>query len=88
MVMNCMFYGDISSGGNISPVYGGNHTNNVQKFTEYNYYLYSNERNENGERKVKIELFFCLLPDFLLQKALKNHYFMVFLQSERVLKYL
>ena len=41
-IANCMMYGDISSGGShISPVYGGNHASNVQNFTEYNYYLYS-----------------------------------------------
>ncbi len=34
----CMMYGDMTSGTNRSPVYGGNHTNNVQKLTEYNYY--------------------------------------------------
>ena len=37
-ITNCMMYGDITSGTNRSPVYGGNHTNNVQKLTEYNYY--------------------------------------------------
>ena len=37
-IANCMMYGDITSGTNRSPVYGGNHTNNVQKLTEYNYY--------------------------------------------------
>ncbi len=34
----CMMYGDMTSGTNRSPVYGGNHTNNVQQLTEYNYY--------------------------------------------------
>lgn len=34
----CMMYGDMTTGTNRSPVYGGNHTNNVQKLTEYNYY--------------------------------------------------
>lgn len=37
-ITNCMMYGDITSGTNRSPVYCGNHTNNVQKLTEYNYY--------------------------------------------------
>ena len=37
-ITNCMMYGDLTSGTNRSPVYGGNHTNNVQKLTEYNYY--------------------------------------------------
>ena len=34
----CMMYGDMTSGTNRSPVYGGTHTDNVQKLTEYNYY--------------------------------------------------
>ncbi len=34
----CMMYGNMTTGTNRSPVYGGNHTNNVQKLTEYNYY--------------------------------------------------
>ena len=37
-ITNCMMYGDLTSGTNRSPVYGGNHTNNVQRLTEYNYY--------------------------------------------------
>ncbi|MCR4837107.1 MAG: hypothetical protein K5899_12140 [Bacteroidaceae bacterium] len=37
-ITNCMMYGDMTTGTNRSPVYGGNHTNNVQKLTEYNYY--------------------------------------------------
>ena len=35
----CMMYGELPSG--TSPVYAGNHTDNVQQFTEYNYWLYS-----------------------------------------------
>lgn len=51
----CMMYGNISAGATtISPVYTGNHINNVQNFTEYNFYLYSNERDANGDRIVKI----------------------------------
>ena len=34
----CMMYGDITSGTVVSPVYCGNHTDNQQKLTEYNYY--------------------------------------------------
>ncbi len=34
----CMMYGDMTVGNYRSPVYGGTHTNNVQKLTEYNYY--------------------------------------------------
>ena len=50
----CMMYGSVSGATHISPVYGGNHVSNVQNFTEYNYYLYSNERDENGNRIEKI----------------------------------
>ena len=40
MVMNCMFYGDITGGG--SPVYGGNNINNLRTtgLNTYNYYRY------------------------------------------------
>lgn len=37
-ITNCMMYGDLTSGTHRSPVYGGNHTDNQQKLTEYNYY--------------------------------------------------
>ncbi|MBQ8464017.1 MAG: chitobiase/beta-hexosaminidase C-terminal domain-containing protein [Prevotella sp.] len=50
----CMMYGKVSDATNISPVYGGNHTSNVQNFTEYNYYLYSNEKDADGQRIVRI----------------------------------
>ena len=43
MVMNCMFYGDISDGGTIYPVFGGQDINNYTsggKLNTYNYYLY------------------------------------------------
>lgn len=41
MVMNCMFYGDISTGGTISPIYGGTEINNVEGgMNNYNYYRY------------------------------------------------
>ena len=45
MVMNCMFYGDISSGKTVSPVYGGNIINNLRNDTNnglnnFNYYSY------------------------------------------------
>lgn len=36
----CMMYGNVTGATNISPVYGGNHVNNVSKFTEYNYWRY------------------------------------------------
>ena len=51
----CMMYGSVSGATHISPVYGGNHVSNEQNFTEYNYYLYSNERNTTtNERIVKV----------------------------------
>lgn len=50
----CMMYGNISDATNISPVYTGNHIDNVKKFTEYNFFLYSNERDDDGDRIVKI----------------------------------
>ena len=41
MIMNCMFYGDISDGGTISPIYGGEEINNVAGgMNNYNYYRY------------------------------------------------
>ena len=42
MVMNCMFYGTISSGGTISPIYGGKIIDNKNSggLATYNYYLY------------------------------------------------
>ena len=44
MVMNCMFYGDIASGGNISPIYGGEIINNSgdKGLNNFNYYCYEN----------------------------------------------
>lgn len=50
----CVMYGNVSGATNISPVYTGNHTTNVQNFTEYNFFLYSNERNADGDRIEKI----------------------------------
>lgn len=49
----CMMYGSVSDATHISPVYGGNHLPNVQNYTEYNYYLYSNERDASGNRIIK-----------------------------------
>ena len=45
MVMNCMFYGNITSGGNISPVYGGLCIDNLKTTTStglntFNFYRY------------------------------------------------
>lgn len=36
----CMMYGKVTGASTISPVYCGNHVNNVQDFTEYNYWRY------------------------------------------------
>ena len=46
MVMNCMFYGDITTGGSVYPIYGGleisndNATNDNNRLNNYNYFLY------------------------------------------------
>ena len=37
-ITNCIMYGDITNGTVISPVYCGNHTDNQQKLTEYNFW--------------------------------------------------
>ena len=50
----CMMYGDVTTATNISPVYTGSHVNNVKNFTEYNYYLYSTEKDAKGNRIEKI----------------------------------
>lgn len=50
----CMMYGSVSGATNISPVYCGNHVGNVQNYTEYNFYLYSNERDDDGNKIEKI----------------------------------
>ena len=49
MVMNCMFYGDITTGGNISPVYGGNNISNVTGgLNTFNYYRYESAYSSGG----------------------------------------
>ena len=40
MVMNCMFYGEISSNTNLSPIYGGEKITNVSNLNGYNYYRF------------------------------------------------
>lgn len=50
----CMMYGTVSGATNISPVYAGNHTPNAQNFNEYNYYLYSTEKDAAGQRIIRI----------------------------------
>ena len=48
MVMNCMFYGDIAEGNNISPIYGGTEINNVEGgMNNYNYYRYRSSYSVN-----------------------------------------
>lgn len=49
MVMNCMFYGDISTGGNIYPIYGGLDisNNSTSQLNNYNYYLYEAPYSKN-----------------------------------------
>ena len=50
----CMMYGTVSGATNISPVYAGNHVSNAQNFTEYNYYLYSIEKDAEGQKIIRI----------------------------------
>ena len=50
----CMMYGTVSGATNISPVYAGNHVSNAQNFTEYNYYLYSIEKDATGQKVIRI----------------------------------
>lgn len=48
MVMNCVFYGDIAEGNNISPIYGGTEINNVADgMNNYNYYRYDSPYSKN-----------------------------------------
>lgn len=49
----CMMYGKVSDALTISPVYTGNHTSNAQNFTEYNYYLYSTEKDATTGQRVE-----------------------------------
>ena len=53
MVMNCMFYGDIAEGDNISPIFGGELIDNLKTNTEtglntFNYYRYESEYSYRG----------------------------------------
>ena len=57
MVMNCMFYGEISSGTNISPIYGGNKITNVSNLNGYNYYRFD----ANYSRNNNITAYNCAL---------------------------
>ena len=57
MVMNCMFYGDITSGTYKSPIYGGEiinnandkNNNNNNGLNNYNYYRYESNYSKNGQ---------------------------------------
>jgi len=48
MVMNCMFYGEISSGTKKSPIYGGNKITNVGNLNGYNYYRFNSNYSKNN----------------------------------------
>ena len=54
MVMNCMFYGDIATGGTIVPIYGGLEisndysTDNTLRLNNYNYFLYEAPFSKNN----------------------------------------
>ena len=56
MVMNCMFYGDIASGGTVAPIYGGVSISNDydsskrpnDKLNNYNYFLYEAPFSKNN----------------------------------------
>ncbi|MBO4454656.1 MAG: hypothetical protein J5761_06345, partial [Paludibacteraceae bacterium] len=56
MVMNCMFYGDISIGDNLYPIYGGEEISNdykastANRLNNYNYFLY--EAPFSAQRKI------------------------------------
>ena len=51
MVMNCMFYGDISTSGTISPIYGGLEISNEDnsKLNNYNYFRYESPFSKNNK---------------------------------------
>ena len=71
MVMNCMFYGDITdipaSGMNVSPIYGGNMINNANDknnnnnngLNNYNYYRYESNYSKNNQ--ITSEKYNCAL---------------------------
>ena len=55
MVMNCMFYGDINTGGTISPIYGGleisnegSNNENDGRLNNYNYFRYESPFSKNN----------------------------------------
>ena len=48
MVMNCMFYGEISSNSKLSPIYGGKKITNVGNLNGYNYYRFDADYSRNN----------------------------------------
>ena len=64
MVMNCMFYGNITTGGTILPIYGGQEisndytANNANRLNNYNYFLYEAPFSKNNH----ITTYNCALP--------------------------
>lgn len=60
MVMNCMFYGDISTGDNVYPIYGGEEisndykANNSNRLNNYNYFLYEAPFSKNNTTSNRI----------------------------------
>ena len=48
MVMNCMFYGEISSNSKLSPIYGGEKITNVSNLNGYNYYRFDANYSKNN----------------------------------------
>ena len=68
MVMNCMFYGDIATGGTIVPIYGGleisnDYTSNSDyRLNNYNYFLYEAPfSKKNNTSNVIISSYNCAL---------------------------
>ena len=49
MVMNCMFYGEVSSNSKLSPIYGGNKITNVSNLNGYNYYRFDANYSKNND---------------------------------------
>ena len=69
MVMNCMFYGDIATGGTVSPIYGGleisndySKTTTSNRLNNYNYFLYEAPFSKNNTTTHPIITFYnCAL---------------------------
>ena len=69
MVMNCMFYGDITSGSTISPVYGGVNISNVSGgLNTFNYYRYeSSYSSDNHITEGKYNSAIAVKEDYLVR---------------------